>query len=258
MDKRDNIKIYRDTIEYCKKIRFPVSTPLKYSYFEHEFAGNNILSLTTPNSNPAKIIVANMDSFDLARQMEDGTGRIMVLNLASNFKSGGGVENGSQAQEEDLYRKSNYFQANSPRFYPLKMDEVVYSPLVHVIKDSSYNLLPQPYLVSCLAVAAIRHPKLKILSDESETYSNVFDTKIMQNKIDMIFKVAIKHGHKQLVLGALGCGAFRNPAEEVALMFKKSIAKYSNYFTTIGFAVLSGPKNPNFQIFQNIVGNQEN
>ncbi len=254
MDRRDNVKIFRHTVDYCKKTSFPVFVPFKHRFDDPEFSDAKILGAIVPNQ-PAEIIVANMDSFDMARQMENGTGKILVLNLASHARSGGGVETGAQAQEEDLYRKSNYFEANRHSFYPLKMAEVVYSPLVHIIKDGSYQILPEAYAVSCLAVAAIRTPRLKFLPDKSETYLNEIDAQIMQNKIDMIFKVAIKHGHKQLVLGALGCGVFHNPVREVAIMFKKSIAKYSQYFTRIGFAVLSGPKNSNFEIFSSVILN---
>ena len=75
----------------------------------------------------------------------------------------------------------------------------------------------------------------------------------MQDKIDMIFKVAIKHGHLILVLGALRCGVYKNPNREVAVMFKNSIDKYGHYFKKIGFAVLSGANNDNYEIFRDII-----
>lgn len=255
--KQKNVDIYQHTIEYCKKAGFPVFVSLKHSYYDPQFSDEKILSLMEPNNQPAQILVENIDSFDLAIKMDDGFNKIMVLNLASPNKPGGGVGNGSRAQEEDLYRKSNYFEANYSGFYPLKMNEVIYSPLVHIIKDSSYKLLNEPYKVSCLAVAAIRNPKLKILPNKSQTYLNEKDAQIMQEKIDMIFKVGIKHGHKQLVLGALGCGVFNNPVREVAMMFKKSLNKYSNYFTKIGFAIMSDYGNPNFNIFKEVIHDQD-
>lgn len=250
-----NIAIYNHTIQYCKKASFPAFIPFKHCYTDPDFSNEEILKEAVKYNLPAKILVENKDSFDLAREMEDGSGKIMVLNLASYLKAGGGVINGAQAQEEDLYRKSNYFESNCSSFYPLKMNEVVYSPLVYIIKDSEYQLLKKPYPVSCLAVAAIVSPKLKTLDNGKETYYYKNDLLIMQNKIDMIFKVAIKHEHKQLVLGAIGCGVFHNPVDVVAQMFKNSLEKYSQYFTRIGFAILSGPKNLNFEIFKDILLN---
>lgn len=250
MDKNFYISVYNHTIQHCAKMNFLVYRPLKYSYNSNEFRYNNSLFNYNPSNEPAKILIENIDSFDMARRMNKE--KILVLNLASDINPGGGVKKGSKAQEEDLYRKSNYFEANSQDLYPLTESEVVYSPLVHIIKDNSYELLPIPYPVSCLAVAALRNPKIK-LENGRIMYFNNTDREVMQEKIDMIFKVAIKHGHKNLVLGALGCGAFNNPTEEVAYMFKNSLIKYSHYFERIGFAILSLPGNPNFAIFKNII-----
>ena len=136
--RRSNVSIFQHTIEHCKRICLPVFVPLKHRYDDPEFLDERILSLVVPNIQPATVYVENMDSFDMARKMSSlypyQAGKILVLNLASHAKSGGGVENGAQAQEEDLYRKSNYHEANDQSLYPLKMSEVVYSPLVHIIK----------------------------------------------------------------------------------------------------------------------------
>lgn len=251
--KNPYISIYQDTVTHCVNCKFLVHEPLKYNYDSDEFTNDNFLAQYVPFDKLAKILVENIDSFDMARNMNSKVERVLVLNLASDISPGGGVESGARAQEEDLYCKSNYFEANSRNLYPLRISEAIYSPIVHIIKDKTYKLLQEPYPVSCLAIAALQNPKLKILSEGKITYSNEKDMKIMQNKIDMIFKVAIKHGHKMLVLGALGCGVFNNPTEEVANMFKKSLNKYAPYFKTIGFAILCGPSNPNFTIFQNVI-----
>jgi len=248
------IKIYEHTVEYCRKAKFPVCKPVIYQYDSDDFSDENILSQAELFNEPAMILVENIDSFDMARNLDkvSNTKRVMVLNLASDIRSGGGVKTGAKAQEEDLYRKSNYFEANSPNFYPLKYNEVIYSPSVHIIKDSSYKLLSNTCEVSCLAVAAIRNPSTHEVNNK-KTYANAIDIKITQDKIDMIFKVAIKHEHTELVLGAIGCGAFHNPTEEIALMFKNSLAKYSKYFKKIGFAILSPMGNDNFDIFHKIL-----
>ncbi|XWV25705.1 hypothetical protein QJ857_gp0031 [Tupanvirus soda lake] len=247
------VSIYQHTIEYCRKEHFPVYRPCKYDFASSDFSDDVILSKVVPFENPAMVLVENIDSFDMARKLNNTDTKVMVLNLASDVSSGGGVVRGAKAQEEDLYRKSNYFEANSQNLYPLKNTEVVYSPLVHVIKDRNYKLLQTPYPVSCLAVAALRKPRLNKLPNGKDTYFFQSEKEIMQDKINMIFKVAIKHGHSDLVLGALGCGVFCNPNEEVALMFKNALNKYGHYFKRIGFAILSGSGNTNFDIFKNII-----
>ncbi|AUL77498.3 hypothetical protein QJ856_gp0030 [Tupanvirus deep ocean] len=247
------VSIYQHTIEYCREQRFPVYRPLKYDLTSNDFNDENILSKVVPFDKPAMVLVENIDSFDMARKMNNTESKVMVLNLASDVSSGGGVVRGAKAQEEDLYRKSNYFEANSQSLYPLKNTEVIYSPLVHVVKDRNYKLLQTPYPVSCLAVAALRNPRLNKLSNGKDTYYFQSERNITQDKINMIFKVAIKHGHTDLVLGALGCGVFNNPNEEVALMFKNALNQYGHYFKRIGFAILSGTGNTNFDVFKNII-----
>ncbi len=168
--------------------------------------------------------------------------------MASHSKPGGGVKNGAIAQEEDLFRKSNYFEATDEKLYPLGMTEAIYSPIVHIIKDNNHKLLENPVKVSCLAVAALDHPFLT--KDKIPNYASKLDYEIMCQKIEMMFQIAILNGHHTLVLGAFGCGAYRNPPSVVAAIFKLYVEKYKYFFKTIGFAVLCGSNNTNFEIFR--------
>lgn len=49
------------------------------------------------------------------------------------------------------------------------------------------------------------------------------DKEAMIMKIRLVFQVAKLKGITHLVLGALGCGAYKNPPEEVAKIFRKVI-----------------------------------
>lgn len=141
--------------------------------------------------------------------------------MASDFKPGGGIEKESTAQEESLFRRTNYASYTlTHNFYPLKGNEIVHSPDVTVFKDERYNLLNSTFRVSMVACAAIRNPKVI-----GKSYS-LEDKKLMRNKIRAIFNIAMIYGHKTLILGALGCGAFNNPPEEVATIYKEVIAEY--------------------------------
>lgn len=184
-----------------------------------------------------EIIIRNQDSLDMALDfITEGYSKPLVLNMASDKKSGGGVQSGKIAQEECLFRRTNAFQTHNEEWYPLLHNYVIYSPVLQIIKDSNYDMLEKEKIdnsiISMIAVAALRKPDLV-----NNEYSDE-DKIIMMNKIESIFKIAILNGNTGLVLGALGCGIFKNPPHQVAELFRLAIDKYGKYFKKIGFAIL--------------------
>lgn len=76
------------------------------------------------------------------------------------------------------------------------------------------------------------------------------ESSILRNKIKTILNIAIENNLYNIVLGAIGCGAYNNPPSEIAEIFFDIIFKdryYKNAFEHIYFAILG---NENFQIFQ--------
>lgn len=235
------VETYQHTKKYCLNKQFPTAPSVVYDIRE-------LAAVTTDSNNEAqKTIVKNMDSFELACELVTQGYHPLVLNLASDRNCGGGVNKGSKSQEEDLFRKSNYFMAmnafvnaNQEKIrypYPLSPYTVVYSPTVVICKDNDYNLLKDPVQVSCLAVAALRHPQVKY-SGKLELYRKDEDRAIMRQKIEAIFQIAIINKHDSLVLGALGCGVFANPVHDVVELFREMVVKYGKHFRLISFAVL--------------------
>jgi len=52
-----------------------------------------------------------------------------------------------------------------------------------------------------------------------------------------VLAVAARHGLRELVLGAWGCGVFRNDPAEVAAAFDDALALYGAAFGRVVFAV---------------------
>lgn len=145
----------------------------------------------------------------------------VVLNLADDMWPGGSVENGSGAQEESLFRCTNLCATlklyEKPRLYPIEPDELIYSADISVIKNceaAMWGLFHPPYdqlaIISC--------PGLKFPTQENGRLS-LDDEQKLQIKIRLILRTAVQKGHDMVVLGALGCGAWRNPASHVAQVF---------------------------------------
>jgi hypothetical protein len=63
------------------------------------------------------------------------------------------------------------------------------------------------------------------------------------------------HGIRHVVLGAFGCGAFCNPADRVAAIYRDEIAARAADFSVIAFAIFSAGSGPdNFTPFAKVWG----
>ncbi len=52
-----------------------------------------------------------------------------------------------------------------------------------------------------------------------------------------ILRIAVHHGAEAVILGAFGCGAFRNPPEVVARAYRALMDEFDGQFRAIEFAV---------------------
>lgn len=214
-----------------------------------------------------KIIVENDDSIHCGHQLQKEDYNPVVLNLASRRNPGGGVLNGSRAQEESLFRSTNLFLSmyryasyaaeygleKSRYQYPLAVPfGGVYVPKATVFRAGAkqdFALLDTPYYMSFVAVPAINHPELDADGNITE-----HDAAITKNKMRTMLRIGLLHGHDSIVLGAFGCGAFHNPPHHIARLFHEVIdeAEFKNKYKLIAFAVLedhNSPRGGNLQPF---------
>ena len=152
----------------------------------------------------------------------------LVLNMASDYRPGGGVSSGRLHKRRELFRRTNYFRCISDQDYPL-YDKVILTKNVWVIKDRKYKIIKQSDAFSAdfLACPGIRRPELDF--DQvtgAKKYGDRKEEESMRMRIRSIFVLAAVMGYKSLVLGALGCGAFRNPIPAVVAIFKKEIKRF--------------------------------
>ncbi len=112
-----------------------------------------------------------------------------------------------------------------------------YSPDVTVFRgeeQQGYPLLENPYQVGVISVAAMNCPEL---DQQGAIASHLVEG--VKNKIRTILNIGVTHGHDSLVLGALGCGAFRNPPAHIAKLFHEVIEQeYPGHFSKICFAIM--------------------
>jgi len=166
----------------------------------------------------------------------------LVLNLADDVFPGGCVAMGSGAQEESLFRRTNYCCTLTSDMYPIKPNEAIYSPDVSVFKTSErtgWEMLDMDPLpkISFIACPAIKYPATIVM--EGETRLNETDVDTLKRKIETILQTAIHFGHDTIIFGAMGCGAWRCPAKHVAQIFKEVLTEYDHCAQNYYFAIMN-------------------
>ncbi|MCZ8523153.1 MULTISPECIES: TIGR02452 family protein [Paenibacillus] len=167
------------------------------------------------------------------------------LNFASAKNPGGGFLGGSQAQEESLARASGLYpcivqmgemyEYNRGRRTALYSDYMIYSPGVPVFRDDEDRLLPEWYLAAFITAPAVNAGVVREREPEAEAQIGP----VMRSRIRRILYAALLHGHRTVVLGAYGCGVFRNRPDEVAVWFRQVLEEeaFADAFSRIVFAV---------------------
>jgi len=208
------------------------------------------------NKTKTEFSVLEEDCLEVAESLLKSGLNPCVLNMANRQNPGGGVLGGAGAQEENLFRRSNLFLSlyqfatyaeqyglkKSKFQYPLDRNTGgVYSSGITVFRGSEKNgycLLNEPFLTSFVAVPAINNPPLVKKSGIYYLAPEMVEpTKL---KIRTILRIAGKYNHDSLVLGAMGCGAFCNPPNHIASLFKEVFQEeeFENRFKKIVFAIL--------------------
>lgn len=213
------------------------------------------------------------DCLVTAKRLYDAGEEVCVLNMANRQTPGGGVLSGCGAQEEYLFRCSDYYRSlyafhpmaetyGIPRLsesYPMHPDSGgIYTPGVTVFRGGEkdgYPLLPAPWKANFIAVAGINHPTTELIDGETRLAPMMAEG--TKNKIRTIFRIAVDNAQVNLVLGALGCGAFRNPPKHVAELFRDVLAEpeFRDRFKRVFFSIIedhNSRNNGNFAPFAEV------
>ncbi len=67
-----------------------------------------------------------------------------------------------------------------------------------------------------------------------------------------MIQVAIQFNYDTIIFGALGCGAWRNPIEHVAEIFRDGLQKFDGTLLNFYFAIMTTNSNKTIDIFKNV------
>ena len=243
------IDVFNDTMNFIgenDRLSYSVTKSIENSRF---YSADTLPEIPEKGQKKGEVTLTRSRTFEAAVRLsgELPGRRICVLNFASATNPGGGVKNGSRAQEECLCRCSTlyptldrqemwdcYYSVNRQLRDPLHTDACIYSPDIIICKsDIVYpERLPEEEWVT-VDVITCAAPNLRseiIVSDDELKRLHI-------SRAEHIMRSAIDNGADVLVLGAFGCGAFMNDPYIVASAYRDAVDRYDTYFERIEFAI---------------------
>lgn len=273
-----NAEIFRDTEHRYNSDSELIEIVQETTQKQVFISENSTAKITVqPKTVKAKVVVSGKRSLEAAEEYAKQGKKVCVLNFASATNPGGGVVNGSSAQEECICRCTTlypclnndnlwmeFYKPHRKAANPLYNNDCIYTPDVCVFKSDINFPEPLPrnewWKVNILTCAApnlrerpsnpmnphVGYKPAKVTPAELEA--------LLTSRIKRIFEVATANENEVLILGAFGCGAFRNPPEIVAKVFYKVMQDYLGYFDTIEYAVYHTEREAaNYEAFKRIM-----
>ena len=276
MSREDNIEIFKDTEKLCRTNPLLIQAWKKSSANQKLILENEVIDCEKQvYEKPTTIVVSKKRTFEAA--MGYSGKKVAVLNFASASNPGGGVVNGSSAQEECLCRCStlyynltedymwkNFYLPHRHQVNPIHNDDLIYTPDVVIFKsDTVYpRFMPEARwkkvnVITCAAPNFRERPSNGFNSGDGNRAVKISDSELEKIHIKRgrkILEAATANKNEVVILGAFGCGAFMNKPEVVANAYKQIIEDFKNTFEVIEFAVYCSPRDEsNFRIFSDIL-----
>lgn len=183
-----------------------------------------------------RVQVANETTLIAARRLAEAGKQVLALNFANGIHPGGGFLSGARAQEEVLCRSSALYEtlrgdpmyvAHRQRQEPDSTDWAILSPDVPIFRDDDGTVLDAPWLLTVLTCAAPYAPAI----------GQPRAGDLLEVRIRRVLAIARAYGYSTLVLGAWGCGAFRNDAARTSRDFRSALEDHAGAFDEVVFAV---------------------
>jgi uncharacterized protein (TIGR02452 family) len=225
----------------------------KTRLYTPEQASATLESLNPKPSQLPAIEVTHETTQIAARRLveSESVADLVMLNFASARNAGGGFINGAKAQEEDLCRCSGlypslisqhgYYEANRKNESAIYTDHLIYSPNVPWFRTRSRD---DPHTLFLASVITAPAPNAGVvLSREADALQKI--EAALRRRAGLVLGVAAGNGHRIVLLGAWGCGVFRNDPALVADAFGKWLEsdKFAGAFDRAVFAIYDRSKN---------------
>lgn len=243
-----NVSIAKETIQICKDKKYTslngnvvdISVSLDAAIKGTKYYPENVPYIIEDIVMVPTIEVVNETTAQAAVRLAGlGKTNLVALNFASARNQGGGFLAGAIAQEEDLCRCSGLYPClkSKPLFYNANIlcddcyytDGIIYSPNVPFFRNEFNLFIENPFTLSIVTSPA---PNLNAAKDVDKNHV----AEVLASRMTKILSAAHENGHRNIILGAWGCGAFGNDPEMVSKAFMLALSKVP-YFEHVTFAV---------------------
>jgi uncharacterized protein (TIGR02452 family) len=234
------------TIQISKSVRACLEATQLFSPEELEQLRQEVLAKPSDGLDTTFEVVNETTLAGITRLLGEGKERIAALNFASAKNPGGGFLNGSQAQEESLARSSplhasllqawDFYEHHRASHSALYSDAMIWSPDCPVFRDDEGKLLDEPQFVSFITSPA---PNAGAAADNRPEELPLIP-EVFRRRSEYVLALAASQGYKRIVLGAWGCGVFRNDPAIVAAAFASHLRRsvWTGRFERVVFSVL--------------------
>lgn len=183
--------------------------------------------------------------------------KVAALNFASYKEPGGKFLEGSTAQEESLCHTSflynvlrehqDYYDENRKNLNRgLYTNAAIYSPDVGFTKDSGFNWASAD-IITCAAPNWGTAEKNGVNHDENLL--------ALTSRCLFVLDIALANKVDTLILGAYGCGVFKQDPVEVCNTFLELLDRFGKAFDTVVFAIPAGGNN--YSTFSQLIENHK-
>lgn len=217
----------------------------KTKLYDIKYNNSNIIKVDS-----MKVIIDSMTSTEAIFNYQEG--KTAVLNFASYKEPGGGFLAGSRAQEESLCHdsflynvlktKTEYYSWNNEnKNLAMYTNRALYSPNVIFIH-------PQNEEKTFCDVITCAAPNYSV----GLKYGNVLpntNSEYLDSRIKFVLNIAAEQKVDTLILGAFGCGVFKQNPKEVAEIFIKYLKTTHKCFKKVIFAIPSDVNATNYLSF---------
>ncbi|MGE7951244.1 TIGR02452 family protein [Lysinibacillus xylanilyticus] len=105
-------------------------------------------------------------------------------------------------------QKRPVYSVNNSMMYT---NHVIYSPDVVFFRDERFTLMKQLVTASVLTLPAVNYGQVVLMGEDCEEAERV-----MKDRMRLALAIFAQKGAKHLILGAYGCGVFRNDPVKIA------------------------------------------